>query len=107
MAQSNHERVRKALETLKTGLFPFFERELKAVYGDGWEEQVYSRLPDRGAFAANRGAPNWDCQAMLAAMWDQWNEVFRRNLGFTERSIISELRDTRNNWAHQRAFNLD
>ena len=35
MAITNHERVGKALELLKTGLGPFVERELKAKYGSG------------------------------------------------------------------------
>ena len=35
MALTNHERVGKALELLKTGLLPFIERELKAKYGNG------------------------------------------------------------------------
>ena len=32
MAVTNHERVGKALELLKTGLYPFIERELKSTY---------------------------------------------------------------------------
>ena len=36
MAITNHERVGKALELLKTGLGPFVEREFKAKYGSGW-----------------------------------------------------------------------
>ena len=34
MAQSDHERVGKALELLNQALRPFVERELKAVYGE-------------------------------------------------------------------------
>ncbi len=37
-------------------------------------------------------------------MWDQWNETFRRTLGFAERSLVSELREHRNRWAHQEPF---
>jgi len=33
MAQSNHERVGKALEVLKAGLPAFVERELKSAHG--------------------------------------------------------------------------
>ncbi len=40
-------------------------------------------------------------------LWDQWNQVFSRTLGFSERSIVSELRETRNKWAHQNAFSSD
>jgi predicted AAA+ superfamily ATPase len=37
-------------------------------------------------------------------MWNQWNVVFNRTLEQAERSIVSELRDVRNQWAHQEAF---
>jgi predicted AAA+ superfamily ATPase len=40
-------------------------------------------------------------------MWDQWNDVFKKTLGQAERSLVSELRDARNKWAHQEAFTTD
>ena len=40
-------------------------------------------------------------------MWDSWNDVFRLTLGPAERSLVSELRDHRNKWAHQEAFSSD
>ena len=46
MALTNHERVGKALELLKTGLLPFIERELKAKYGNGWAFEVKDILSD-------------------------------------------------------------
>lgn len=46
----------------------------------------------------------WDTQSLLVFMWDHWNEVFRQDLTFVERSLISELREYRNRWAHQQEF---
>jgi len=40
-------------------------------------------------------------------MWDQWNQVFRYKLGMAERSLVSELREYRNRWAHQDLFSDD
>ena len=40
-------------------------------------------------------------------IWESWNDVFRQTLGPAERSLISELRDHRNKWAHQEAFSGD
>ena len=40
-------------------------------------------------------------------MWDQWNGVFRHKLGFLERSLVSELREYRNRWAHQMQFGFE
>jgi hypothetical protein len=40
-------------------------------------------------------------------MWETWNEVFRKTLGFADRSLVSEIRDWRNKWAHQAPFSSD
>lgn len=103
MAQSNHERVGKALELLNAGLKPFFERELQSAYGDSWDELVRGSLNER---QGNRTS-NWDTTAMLGVMIGQWDQVFRRQLGGNDRTLIHECRDIRNRWAHQHAFTLD
>src|SRR5258708_28091074 len=53
------------------------------------------------------GDEHWDTQALLLVMWDQWNVVFRNVLGQAERTLVSELRDVRNKWAHQEPFSSD
>src|SRR5204863_7138031 len=52
-------------------------------------------------------APKWDAASLLAVLWNQWNTVFRRTLGQSERTLVSELRDVRNKWAHQDPFSSD
>jgi predicted AAA+ superfamily ATPase len=102
MAVTNRERVGKGLDLLAGGLRPFVERELKSHLGEKWQ----SALPHnsgRGAKksqAANLGDP----QLLLSVMWDQWNGVFRDVLGPNERSLVSELRGVRNQWAHHEQF---
>ena len=106
MAISNHERVGKALEHLRSGLGPFVERELtnrtklspkelgpRFFYGDAINSK---KLPDQ-----------WDVSALLIVMWDSWNDVFKATLGYAERNLVSELRTIRNDWAHQQNFNFD
>jgi len=108
MAQSNHERIAKALDLLNGGLRPFVEREMRAVYADRWLEEAQAGLrEDRVASKDKKKAPNWDTQALLAVMWERWNDVFSRQLGRAERTLVSELRDTRNKWAHQETFSTD
>src|SRR6266702_4963591 len=101
MAISNAERVGKALELLNQGLFPFMKRELKASYGDTWFEQASANLREYQMPGKGDGDEHWDTQALLLVMWDQWNVVFRNVLGQAERSLVSELREVRNKWAHQ------
>jgi hypothetical protein len=40
-------------------------------------------------------------------MWDTWNAAFRKSLGIIERSVVSELREFRNRWAHQTTISED
>ena len=108
MAITNHERVGKMLELLKDGLRPFIERELKSQYQQRWFEEVKSSLsPQQLNFAGTEAETQWDIATVLALMWNQWNEVFRKTLGPAERSFVNELRNWRNNWAHQRPFSTD
>lgn len=107
MAQTNHERVGKALEILNKGLQPFIEREMQAVYGDRWLQEAASNLRDYHMATARAGSLSGDTQVLLLVMWDQWNGVFKNVLGPAQRSLVSELRDTRNRWAHQDAFSTD
>src|SRR5438876_1076424 len=108
MAQSNHERVGKALELLNAGVIPFFERELRAHFGDDWQERVVSASDERLFDTRRQGELiHWDTQKLLSVMWNQWNSVFGRKLGHAERSLVSELREVRNRWAHQKSFTLD
>lgn len=109
MAKSNHGKVGDALELLNRGLRPFVERGLQSVHGDQWPEVVVQILrEDRGALKSiTKGELNWDTQNLLFIMWDQWNIVFRNILGHAERSLVSELREVRNHWAHQMPFSTD
>ena len=106
MALSNHERVGKALDLLVAGLKPFVERELQATYGKDWLAKA-GLLDVRLAPGKKQNARNLDSHALLSVMWDQWNEVFKKTLGQAERSLVSELRDVRNKWAHQESFSTD
>ena len=108
MAISNHERVGKALELLKDGLQPFVERELKQEHQQHWFEELKSSLSSQQlSFAGTEEDPKWDVASVLKVMWDQWHKVFRKVLGQAERSMVSELRDVRNRWAHQTPFSSD
>jgi hypothetical protein len=107
MAQSNHERVGRALDLLNKGLHPFIEREMQAVYGDRWLQEAAASLRDYQLTSARSSALSGDTQVLLMVMWDQWQMVFRNVLGHVERSLVSELREVRNKWAHQEAFSTD
>ena len=107
MAVTNRERVGKALDLLKAGLGPFADREVKnAIKARRLDEYGFHSFPDDPKLK-NKPVAEWDASALLKLMWDTWNDVFRHTLGFTERSLVSELRDWRNKWAHQERLSSD
>ena len=107
MAITNHERVGKSLDLLKAGLGPFVDREVKGALEsrrlDAFKLHDYSE--DR--VLANKPTSQWDVAALLKLMWETWNDVFRTILGRAERSLVSEIREHRNKWAHQESFSSD
>ena len=107
MAMTNHDRIGKALDLLREGLSPFVEREVtdkvkaRAVRIDSIRRFAENPM------LADKPIAEWDASALLKLMWDTWNDVFRDTLGFTERSLVSELRTWRNRWAHQERLSSD
>ncbi len=108
MAISNQERVGKAMDLLKHGLTPFVERELKAQDAQGWLLIVRQSVAEtQTRLFKDDAEPKWDAASLLAVLWNQWNTIFRKTLGQSERTLVSELRDVRNKWAHQEPFSSD
>jgi len=107
MATTNHDRIGKALLLLQEGLTPFVTREMKAFYGPNWDSKAAETLNRGTGWRAQEKEINLDAAALLLLLWEHWNDVFRQTLGRAERSIVSELRDVRNDWAHQKPFTTD
>jgi hypothetical protein len=100
--------VTHALDALAAGLAPYIERELRTSYGERWESASRESFRSgRGRTGDDEAALQWDAHAALTVMWDQWNSVFRHRLAQPERSLVSELREFRNRWAHQAEFDFD
>ena len=107
MAITNQERVGKALELLKDGLGPFVEREVQdKIKAGGVHMDTIRRFVD-DPHRTDKPIDQWDVAALLKLMWETWNDVFRTVLGHAERSLVSEIRDHRNKWAHQDSFSSD
>ena len=107
MAITNQERVGKAMDLLRAGLAPFVEREIQSAV-----KNTVVRMENIRRFAddpnlSKKPIADWDVAALLKLMWETWNDVFGRTLGRAERSLVQELRDWRNKWAHQEPFSSD
>ena len=107
MAATNHDRVGRALDLLRAGLAPFVAREVtERVKVQAVRMDAIRRFAEDPVLA-DRPMAEWDASGLLRLMWETWNDVFRNTLGFTERSLVSELRAWRNKWAHQERFSSD
>lgn len=106
MSSRNRDLIGMSLDMLLVGLVPFVERRFTAHY-KGRSQQVLKQL--LGARISNwqQSFGDLDAHALLHLMDRCWNEVFRDVLGRSERSIVNELRDVRNSWAHQEQFSDD
>jgi len=106
MAISNQDRVGKAMELLRAGLAPFVARELKSQHQAKADEEARRYFGDDRT-VGKKPVAEWDVAALLKLMWEAWNAVFGKTLGRAERSLVQELRDGRNKWAHQEPFSSD
>ena len=106
MAITNQERVGKAMELLRQGLAPFAEREFKNLHKAQAGAQAL-RYMGEDRVVGKKPLAEWDVAALLKLMSEAWNEVFGKTLGRAERSLVQELRDVRNKWAHQEPFSSD
>lgn len=101
---SNRDRVGQGFELLAAGLEPFIEVHMHRQEGDGWAERFArsgpNARPDR-ELTYSTSDPSFQLLVLVA----RWDEVFKPQLGNALRSPIFELRDTRNRWAHNAAFN--
>jgi hypothetical protein len=107
MAVTNQERVGKAMDLLRAGLAPFVEREVQAGVKAGTVRMDAVRRFAEDPMLGNKPIAQWDVAGLLKLMWETWNDVFGRTLGRAERSLVQELRDWRNKWAHQDPFSSD
>ena len=106
MAVTNRDRVGSAMDALKAGLVPFVSREF-INHHKGHSSTVLQQVLGEPVHDAKGHFAGMDVAGLLRVMWESWNEVYRNTLGHAERSLVSELREVQNRWAHQEAFSSD
>lgn len=102
MVMANTERISKALDLLRDGLRPKCEETWQGFYGDDWLDAVNQQMhhPERDP---NTG----DVAFLFKCIKATWREVFGHGFSNSTRSLIFELADVRNTWAHQGSFSTD
>ncbi len=102
MALTYNERIAKGLELLRDGLGPKCAQTWAGFFGEGWLDAVNQRLrkphrqPDPG-----------DVDFLLNGILATWNEVFAHGFPPSVRSLVFEVKEARNAWAHQGRFSSD
>jgi predicted AAA+ superfamily ATPase len=102
MATSNRERVGRSFESLADGLGLFVDQQMNSVHGENWLESFVDSDPRSSAPGTLR-----DPAFLLKVMIEAWDSAFRSRLTRSDRNLVFELRDVRNRWAHNDAFNAD
>ena len=98
VSYNNHSLVGNGLNLLASGLGPYVLDRMNNAIAAGHYEPT-----DTDAM----GEVSGDVAVMLRVMIVAWNDVFRDCLGPAERSLVSEIREIRNRWAHQETFDDD
>jgi ribonuclease-3 len=112
MGVSNHERIGKALDSLRQGLYPYFQQKMQAKYGSAWMTKAASHLRDhRKSKQPVDDVIYEDTYSLLKIVNKEWEEVFKgkpdQPLGEPDRALVNELFEFRNQWAHQSTFSTD
>jgi len=105
MGMNNRERIGKALDSLCQGLHVYVEQKMQIAYGNNWITRVALQLrnpqkPERPADDVIRE----DISSLLTLVTREWEKVFKDKLNKSDRSLISELIEVRNQWAHGSTF---
>lgn len=104
MAITNQERIGKAMDLLRQSLAPFVEREVQERVRVGAVHMDTVRRFSEDPALAKKPIVEWDIAGLLKLMVAAWKDVFASTLGRSDLSLVHELRDWRNRWAHQERF---
>ena len=102
MVMANNERVARALDLLRDGLGPKCAATWEGFYGARWLEAVNDRL-----HSPEHNPRVNDVAFLFKGLKGTWGEVFAHGFTPAVRSLVFELAEVRNRWAHQEGFSSD
>lgn len=104
---SNRDRVGRGFELLAHGLLRFVDERMSASADKAsveWTRLLEAR--DEAKHGTKRTYEKSDPAVQLRVLTEEWR-VFTNELSRAQQSFASELRTTRNEWAHNKAFSGD
>ena len=105
MAMSSRDRVGKAFDLLVEGLADPVDEVMTGVAGTGWNER-WGRQRAQQLGKASYEMSKTDPQTLLLAITEHGRD-FSGLLSRSQQALASELRETRNRWAHGDALSAD
>ncbi|MYI20343.1 MAG: ATP-binding protein, partial [Acidimicrobiia bacterium] len=102
MVIANKERVSRSLDLLRDGLAPKCAATWEGFFGPDWLEAVNSRL-----HSPEHSPSTIDAAFLFKGIKATWNEVFGHAFSPATRSLVFEVAEVRNKWAHQEPFSGD
>jgi predicted AAA+ superfamily ATPase len=99
--------VGRGFELLAEGLGPFVDERMNAAAGAAgaeWTQLLAAR--DEAKHGTKRVYEKTDPAVQLRVLTEEWR-VFSKELSRAQQSFATELRNTRNDWAHNKPFSGD
>ncbi|VEJ58859.1 DUF499 domain-containing protein [Arachnia propionica] len=106
MAVNNRDRISKAFDLLSEGLQDVVDEVMTKAFGSSQWPTMWADEDARRRGGAPKILAKHDVQVQLRAITERGYE-FRDVLSRAQQSFASELRETRNQWAHNAPFSSD
>lgn len=108
MTTRNYEQISKALRLLNQGLYAYAERQIQSTYQNLWLAKAEACLTkDYPQKRTIEETLQEDVSSLLTVISRLWDKVFKKCLSHTERALVSELIEVRNQWAHGSVFSTE
>ena len=105
MLGATADKVGNALALLREGLAPYVSGVLHEAVEKGELSMAVLRRLAEDPMLADRKVEDWDVAPLTRAMRMNWHSVFSSRLERRTRTLLHEVADIRNAWAHQQLFN--
>ena len=106
MAMNNRERVGKAFDLLSEGLRDEVDEVMTKVYDTADWPEAWAKADAQRRGGPQRTLTKHDVQVQLRAITEEGYH-FKDVLSRAQQGFASELRETRNHWAHNEPFSSD
>lgn len=105
----SHSDIRNAVDQLlhvfQQGYEPFVIIAIRSIHGNNWLDVIKSTPELR--VNTQQQPLRLDATAIVRIMLHHWDSTFSRVLTTTDRSMLFEVRQMRNKWAHQGSITVD